>query len=710
MAELMDKLIYGKDSRNKILASEVVDNRLVHYRLELDKVVSESEPFYYYVLLQDYDNRVQCGRLDGPNDLMYFVKFTDKQEMYQYTRKLDLDQKKYWKCTNPVESAMLRQGFTHYKGMDVKDLSILSFDIETTGVEINDNSFVLLISNTYRDRNGNITRRLFSFDEYDKPRDFINAWCQWVREMDPDIITGHNIFGFDIPYLVNVAKINKTKLNLGRNASAITVNKYTSEFRKDGSQTYTYNNAQVFGRQLIDTMFLSIKYDVARNYPSYGLKSIIKHEKLEKPDRQFWDFSKVKEPWNNVGDWFKFKQYAKDDADDALALFDLMIPAYFYYTQSIPRSLQEVINTATGSQINLFMLRSYLQDSRSIPLPDEKSVFEGAISIGNPGIYKNVFKVDVASLYPSIMLEYKVENKQKDPQGNFLRAVDWFTAARLENKRLYKETKDRKYKDLSEAQKIVINSFYGFMGAPGLNFNYPDGAAKVTRKGREILTKAIDWSKSKRFNLANADTDSISYEAPNNSDIYEHLEELNRLYPKKIRFENDGVYESVVVVKAKNYAMLDNGKIKIKGSALKATMKEPALVNFLEETIESLLKGDVSRVESVYKEIARNIVTGNIKIEDWCSKKTVTKAVLTSTRTNETRVLDALQGEHFQEGDKIRVFFETPTKLTLDKNYKGIYCKDTLLGKLHATVKVLSPVLDMTKFLNYKLKKNKGLI
>lgn len=702
----MNDLIYGKDPVQRIISSEVKNGQLYNFISKGEETIVEKRPFYYYVLLEEFDPTMDCGRLAGKNDFQYFVKFDSKNEAYQYCKKLDYAGKNYWRAYNDVESAMLREGFTYYKGMSLDQVSVLSFDIETTGVTIDENSYVLLISNTFRSRSGIITKRLFAFSDYNDPADFINDWCAWVREVNPDIMVGHNIFGFDFPYLDNVAKKYKTKLNLGRNASAIKISKYPRKFRKDGSQSYDYNNVEIFGREIVDTFFLSIKYDIKRDYPNYKLKDIIKYEGLEKEGRQHWDFSKNKEPWNNPADWEKFKQYAKDDADDSLALFDLMAPQFFYYAQSIPKTFQEIINTATGSQVNSFMCRAYLQESKAIPMASEKADFEGAISIGNPGLYHNVYKVDVASLYPSIMLQYRITDEKKDPDNVFLKAVEFFTKQRLEDKKMAAETGERIYKDFSNGRKIMINSFYGFMGAPGLNFNYPEGAADVTRKGREILTDALNWCERKGFKLVNADTDSISYEPNDNKSIEEHLKEINSLSPELIVWEDDGVYDGILVAKAKNYALKQGDEVTIKGSALKATMKEMALRNFLDDSLNYLLEGKIDKVETLYKDLAKQIKDITY-IGPWCSKKTITDKVLKPKRTNEQRILDALKGEHVQEGDKIRVFFETPEKLCLEKNFSGIYDEDKLYEKLYKTVKVLEPVLDMDKFLNYKLKKNK---
>ncbi len=97
------------------------------------------------------------------------------------------------------------------------------------------------------------------------------------------------------------------------------------------------------------------------------------------------------------------------------------------------------------------------------------------------------------------MRQYRVHSKEKDPQGLFLNLVDYFTDERLKNKKLGKETGDRYYKDLEQSQKIAINSMYGFLGTSKLNYNYPEGAAEVTRHGRRILQQAIKWATGKEW-------------------------------------------------------------------------------------------------------------------------------------------------------------------------------------------------------------------
>jgi DNA polymerase elongation subunit (family B) len=124
----------------------------------------------------------------------------------------------------------------------------------------------------------------------------IAHWCEWVREIDPSIILGHNIITYDLPFLTHVAKLYKYEgLQLGRDESYMTSWTYPSKFRIDGSREQEYHKLKVYGREIIDTMFLSIKYDIGRKYESYGLKAIIKHENLEVKDRQFYDASTIKD-------------------------------------------------------------------------------------------------------------------------------------------------------------------------------------------------------------------------------------------------------------------------------------------------------------------------------------------------------------------------------------------------------------------------------
>lgn len=216
------------------------------------------------------------------------------------------------------------------------------------------------------------------------------------------------------------------------------------------------------------------------------------------------------------------------------------------------------------------------------------------------------------------------------------------------------------------------------------------------------------------FELAGCDTDSILFTKKDQSAFSEEeqellLTELNTLFPPGISWEHDGIYKSVVYVKAKNYIMFDGEEVKIKGSALKASTKEPALKEFIKAVIDSLLN-DRDDFETLYKKYALEAV--NVKdIKRWASRKTISERVMKSERTNESKVRDAIAGEEVSEGDRKYFFYLPDDSLELAENFKGEYNKERLLKKLHDTSKIFSTILPTKDlFPNYTLKKNKALL
>lgn len=499
-----NSLIYGKNDLTQIVSIEAHDGNVEIFREINGKIITEWLPSNYWMLSNKHltNGYAPDGWLRLKGDLHYkWGKQFKTREQFLVMKKKTYGADVYF-INDPKESTMVNKGLTYFKGMNIEDVSVLSFDLETTTLDPKlPEAKILLISTTYRKQN-KITKKLFAYDEYETQGEMIEDFCKHVLYYNPSLLIGHNLYGFDLGYLRTISEKSGTPLTLGRDGSIAQFSEYESKFRKEGSQFIHYKKCKIYGREIIDTMFLAIKYDVAsRKYNSYGLKNIINQEGLEKSNRTFYDSNKIRHTYMVPEEWDKIKKYCVDDSDDSLTLFDLMIKPFFYLAQSIPKSFQELICSASGSQLNAMMIRAYLQQGHSIPKASEGKEFVGAISLGNPGIYSNCFKVDVASLYPSIMLQYDIYDKEKDPKGYILEILKTFTEERLKNKKLAKETGLSHYDSLQNAQKIVINSIYGFLGTEGINFNFPNGAAEVTKRGREILEKAIEWATGKKLEL-----------------------------------------------------------------------------------------------------------------------------------------------------------------------------------------------------------------
>lgn len=490
----MHDIIYGINKESNIVNISVDEPAgLVYIFKEIDGVVSYTTKQYkHWVLFQEPINNT-LKTLSGSQPYKYIKEYTldelaaVRKRLYYY---------KNYTVYNKPENFMIRNGYTYFKDMKNADVSLLSFDIETTGLDPN-TCELLLITNTFR-KNGKYISKTFSLIDYVDEVPMISTWCAWVKEMDPTILLGHNINMFDIPFInTRWYRGTDTMLPLGRLENRIIIEERPREFRKDGSQTYTYHRINCFGREIVDTFFLSIKADIARKYESYGLKSIIKQEGLEEAGREFYDASQIGKNWHIPEERTKIIAYAEADSRDPIKLFDLMGASFFYICPVVPKTFQVMIESATGSQINAVLVRSYLQKDKSVAETSSVPPFQGAISFGVPNIYRNMVKIDFSALYPSIMRQYNVYDEKKDPGQHFLKIVEYFAEYRQQYKKQYKETKDKYYDDLQNVAKVIANSCYGFLAANGLNYNSPAKASFITEKARELLIFSITWATSK---------------------------------------------------------------------------------------------------------------------------------------------------------------------------------------------------------------------
>ena len=186
------------------------------------------------------------------------------------------------------------------------------------------------------------------------------------------------------------------------------------------------------------------------------------------------------------------------------------------------------------------------------------------------------------------------------------------------------------------------------------------------------------------FIIAPSDTDSISFCKRDMSpftpeEIKTLLAEINEQSPDKVLWEDDGVYKTIVALKAKNYVLYDGKKVKIKGSALKASTKSEALKELTKEFINTMVYNDdideiytkLQELYSQYVEEAMNV--DNIK--RWSARKTLSSTMEESTRTNETKVMDAIAGSNYREGDRMWLFYKSDDTMSLSENFDGDYNK-----------------------------------
>lgn len=227
--------------------------------------------------------------------------------------------------------------------------------------------------------------------------------------------------------------------------------------------------------------------------------------------------------------------------------------------------------------------------------------------------------------------------------------------------------------------------------------------------------------KTHNFQITNADTDSISFCKPDQSEWSKKeqdklLAEINKYTENGVFWDHDGVMEKFIIVAAKNYIMCtreDGGelKVKIKGSGLKATKKEPRLKQFMKDVIQYIVDDKLDKIDSLYMECAADIlkIDKDTDLRQYAFKATVTKKVIDPGTPFNTKIRDAMldAGRYLTEGDKQYLIFKNDKSLAL---YDVISHTDidtmTLLRKLFDTMKTFRKILPMDKYPNLTLKRN----
>lgn len=490
----MDHLIYGKSGLKRLVGLEVKDDEAEAFiQLESGEVVSSTINNRYWILANcNLDGKF--SRLNGDLHYCWGRQFLDRKEWMKWRSIWRNAREDIYAIYDAKEALMTKDGICYYQDLKQKDISLLSFDLETTGLDGKaKDAKIVLISTTWRTKYAKVNS-LFSHDEYSTEREMINSFCDYVRECNPSLILGHNILTYDFPYLQARAHHNNTEIYLGRDNSKIVFDGFDSKFRMDGTRSLEYKYVHIYGREIVDTYFLASAFDVSKSIESYALKPMIKQLGFEKEGRQFYDAASIRKNYLIPEEMVKIKQYAIDDSEDAVKIWDHMGPLYFNMATMMSKPFSKILLSASGSKINGMLVRAYLQDGHSIPKADEVKKFQGAISFAVPGVYSNAFKIDLEALYPNIQLAYEVVDLEKDTKGYILELIKTFKNKRLEYKKLAADTGDNYWVEMDTTAKGILNSFYGMQGAPGLNFNSFDCAEFITAKGREILEYTIKWA------------------------------------------------------------------------------------------------------------------------------------------------------------------------------------------------------------------------
>ncbi|MQT42859.1 DNA polymerase II [Pseudomonas sp. FSL R10-2172] len=361
----------------------------------------------------------------------------------------------------------------------------------------------------------------------DTPVDFDLEFCatrgdlllrlnHWMALHDPDAIIGWNVVQFDMRILHEHARRLGIPLLLGRGGSEM-------QWREHGSRNNHYF-ASAAGRLIIDG--IESLRSATWSFTSFSLENVAQTLLGEGKD--------ISTPYQRMDEINRM--FAEDKP--ALARYNLkdceLVTRIFHKTELLTFLLERASVTGleadrSGGSVaafyHLYMPLMHRQGYVAPNLGDNPPQASpgGFVMESQPGLYESVLVLDYKSLYPSIIRTFLIDplgliEGLREPDDEH--SVPGFRGARFSRTRHClpaiieqiangrEVAKREKNAPLSQALKIIMNSFYGVLGSSGCRFFDTRLASSITLRGHEIMLKTRALIEAQGYSVIYGDTDS----------------------------------------------------------------------------------------------------------------------------------------------------------------------------------------------------------
>ena len=337
----------------------------------------------------------------------------------------------------------------------------------------------------------------------------------WFNQYDPDIIIGWNVINFDFNLLQKRYDLHGLKFAIGRDGQA-------PHWRKNKASEQQF--IEINGRVILDG--IDLLKTATYSFPSFSLDNVANTllgigKKVDDVD------NRVQEITDNF-----------NHNKTALALYNLedcrLVSLIFKHTQLLEFAMLRAqltglaidrVGGSVAAFTNLYLPKLHRSGYVAPNMGDGDQGFEspgGFVMDSIPGLYNNVLVLDFKSLYPSIIRSFNIDpmgliEGLKSPET----AIKGFDGAYFSREQhflpniiteLWKErdkAKIEKNAALSQAIKIIMNSFYGILGSTGCRFFDPRLSGSITKRSHSLLKTTKTWIEAKGYQVIYGDTDSI---------------------------------------------------------------------------------------------------------------------------------------------------------------------------------------------------------
>jgi len=406
------------------------------------------------------------------------------------------------------------------------DLKVMSFDIETD-FSSNELFSIAFVTNEVK-RVLMINKHEQGYDEENSieylsdESELLRRFLTWVEDIDPDVFIGWNVINFDFRFLQNKADQFKIPLKIGRQQSK-------AVWRQQQGDSGRYF-LLIPGRVVLDGI------DTLKS-ATYTFKSF----SLESVGNELLGRGKLIHSEKNHDPLFKAKEIQRQFREDkqSLAEYNLedcqLVWDIFRHTNLINFALERArltglemdrIGGSVAAFDNLYLPRLHRKGYVAPNIGD----YEGRLSSPGgyvmnsvPGMHDSVLVLDYKSLYPSIIRTFKVDPYGRiaalnEDESETIAGYDGAKFSKTENilpdiiKQLW-QARDRAKQDdnqaLSQAIKIIMNSFYGVLGTPGCRIHDSRLTSSITKRSHDVILKTVELIEKEGYSVIYGDTDSV---------------------------------------------------------------------------------------------------------------------------------------------------------------------------------------------------------
>ncbi len=349
----------------------------------------------------------------------------------------------------------------------------------------------------------------------DDEASLLRAFIEWIDAADPDILIGWNVIGFDLAVLDKRCRAHGMRLALGRDGGVGQI----IPPRGTGQLAI----ARLPGRVVMDGIesLRSAFYQFENFTLDHVASELLGRGKLiDEPD-----------------EGHRGEEILRLYRDDPLSLarYNLedcrLVLEIFRHTDLVNFAVERAASTGlalgrVGGSVAAFdFLYLPRLHRRGFVAPDAASATGGLTSPGGyvldskPGLFNDVLVLDFKSLYPSIIRTFGIDPmslwRAGEPRiagfdgASFHRdrpilpdIIDTLWARRDRARRLDNAP-------LSQAVKIIMNSFYGVLGAGGCRFSDHRLTSSITRRGHEVIRRSREYIEAQGYEVIYGDTDSL---------------------------------------------------------------------------------------------------------------------------------------------------------------------------------------------------------